>query len=239
MISPEKPDPGFIQRMFDGLAPRYDLFNHLTSMGMAGRWRREALAPVQKGMRVLDLGCGTGDLALEAIQKMGPGAGEVVGLDFSNRMLEVARRRYEKRGYNGHRNFRLVQKKAEDLPFEEAPYDLVVSGFVLRNLYENIDRILLGVRRSLKEGGAIRFLDITEPENGAARFIWKFYMRTLAALYGKVLFGDGYPSSYLTDSAARFPRAGAFVKKLEEAGFKHVRSRAFMLGSVTLYEAEK
>jgi len=236
MISSEKPSAEYIQSLFDKLAPRYDLFNHLTSLGMAGRWRRKALEPVQAGMRVLDLGCGTGDLALDALRKMS--SGEVVGLDFSGAMLDFARRRHARSGLNGKVRFRLVQKKAEELPFESEPYDVVVSGFVLRNIYENIDAILSGVRRSLKNGGAIRFLDITEPENAAARSFWKFYMRTFAALYGAVLFGKDYPPAYLTESAARFPRAKAFAKKLEEAGFKNVRSRSFMLGSVTLYEGE-
>ena len=207
-------------------------------MGLATRWRQETLKSLKPGMRVLDLGCGTGDLALDAIKKIGE-SGEVVGLDFSENMLLLAKKRYDKLGFNGRYRFRLVLKKAEELPIEPEPYDLVVSGFVLRNLYEHIDPILNGVYRALKPGGRISFLDITEPENSFVRGVWRCYMNTLVAFYGIALFGKDYPASYLTDSAKRFLRAVDFVEKLKSKGFKDVRARPFMLGTVTLYEAVK
>ena len=238
MKNHKTPDSAYIQSMFNQLAGRYDLFNHLVSFGMASLWRTKTLEPLRPGMRMLDLGCGTGDLALEAFRKYGSGV-EIVGVDFSARMLDFARRRAEKLGVNGQGSLRFVLKKAEELPIENEPYDLVVSGFVLRNLYENIDSILKGVRRSLKEGGAVSFLDITEPENSALRFFWKIYMNTLGALYGKILFGRDYPVFYLTESARRFPRAKDFAKKLEISGFLEVRAKPFMFGIVTLYRAVK
>ena len=238
MTAQTNPDSHYIQTMFDRLAGRYDLFNHLTSMGLAGYWRKETLRSLEPGMRVLDLGCGTGDLAIDAIKKIGS-SGEVVGLDFSENMLRFAKKRYEKLGFNGSHHFKLVLKKAEELPIEKEPYDLVVSGFVLRNLYENIDAILQGVYLSLKPGGKISFLDITEPKNPAVRVLWTLYMNTLAALYGKLLFGKDYPALYLTQSAKRFLKAADFLEKLKEKGFKEVRGRSFMLGVITLYQGVK
>ncbi len=238
MKSLNNPTTTEIQSMFDKLAYRYDLFNHLTSLGLASRWRKETLAPLKEGMRVLDLGCGTGDLSLAAVRKL-KGGGEVIGLDFSEKMLEVAARRYEKLGRNGFAKLRLVLRRAEELPIEEVPYDLMVSGFVLRNLYENIDVILRGAYRSLKEGGMISFLDITEPSNPAPAFLWKCYMHTFGAFYGKMLFGRDYPMFYLTQSAGRFPKADAFVKKLAEVGFKEIRTKSFLCGVITLYQAKK
>ena len=232
------PNSRYIQGMFDRLAARYDTFNRLTSVGLASRWRRETLKPLRPGMRVLDLGCGTGDLALDAIRKIG-GSGEVVGLDFSAQMLSIAKKRYDRLGLNGSRRFRLVLRKAEDLPIEPEPYDLVVSGFVLRNLYENIDAILAGVRQALRPGGEISFLDITEPNNPLVRSLWQCYMRTLVALYGRILFGKDYPILYLTESAKRFYRSGEFVQKLKAKGFREVSARPFMMGMVTLYRAVK
>ena len=234
----QPPNSQYIRKMFDHLAARYDLFNHLTSLGLAIRWRRETLKPLKPGMRVLDLGCGTGDLALDAIKKIGA-SGEVVGLDFSERMLLFAKRRYDKLGLNGDHKFRLVLKKAEELPIEPEPYDLVVSGFVLRNLYENIDPILTMVYRTLKPGGVISLLDMTEPKNFFVRALWRFYMNTLVAFYGKILFGKDYPALYLTQSAQRFLRTAEFVEKLKTKGFRDVRARAFMFGMVTLYQAVK
>ena len=234
----QNPDQRFIQGMFNELAPRYDLFNRLTSMGMASFWRRETLVPLRKGMRILDLGCGTGDLALAAMKKL-EGQGEVVGLDFSPRMLEFAAHRQRKMGWNGSYRIRWILKRAEELPIENEPYDLVVSGFVLRNIYENIGDILQGVYRSLKRDGRISFLDITEPGNRAVKFLWEFYMSTFAELYGKLLFGKAYPSYYLIDSAKRFLKPKEFSRKLEDAGFKEVKSKSFLFGVITLYQAVK
>src|SRR3989338_2601700 len=126
------PDAQTISGMFNRLAGHYDLFNRLTSLGLDGGWRKAVLEPVCNGMRILDLGCGTGDLILEASKKL-RGSGEIVGLDFSEKMLEVARRRSMSTP-----GLRFEHRSAEDIPFEDKPYDLVVSGFVLRNIYQNI-----------------------------------------------------------------------------------------------------
>ena len=232
------PDPATIQRMFDRLAERYDLFNLLTSMGMAKSWRDKTLEPLREGMRVLDLGCGTGDLMLAATARL-RAQGEVTGLDFSENMLRVARRRYEKMGSPMNGRFRLIQKPAEELPVELEPYDLVVSGFVLRNLYENIDEILEGVFRSLKPNGEISFLDITEPPGKIRLKLWRFYMDTLVELYGRALFGKDFPPHYLTQSADRFVKPPEFVRKLEDVGFQNVTVQTFMMGVIVLYRAVK
>ena len=236
--STQRPDSVFIQHMFDRLAGRYDLFNRLTSLGLDRRWRKAALTSLQGPMRVLDLGCGTGDVCLEAARRL-EGAGEVVGLDFSAPMLAIAEKKKQKLPAEAARRIRFVLGKAEDLPLDDRPYDLVVSGFVLRNLYENIDSILGGVYRSLKEGGRVSFVDITEPPARWKLKLWRFYMSTTAAFYGKLLFGRDYPVSYLTDSAQRFVKPADFILKLQDAGFKEVRTRQFLFGVIVLYQAVK
>ncbi len=233
------PKSGEIREMFDRLAPRYDLFNQLSSLGMDSLWRKKALEPVKPGMRVLDLGCGTGDLSLDALKRL-ENAGEVVGLDFSKKMLDFAAQRAEKEGFWQTKHLRFVKEGAQNLPLAgDSPYDLVISGFVLRNLYEMIDRVLEGVHRSLKSGGQISFLDFTEPPNPIILTLWRFYMNSVVALYGKVLFGKDYPDFYMTESAKRFVKPAEFVKKLEKAGFKNIKTRSFMLGIISLYQAEK
>jgi demethylmenaquinone methyltransferase/2-methoxy-6-polyprenyl-1,4-benzoquinol methylase len=236
--SPAKPEAHYIQDMFDKLAQNYDRFTLLTGFGQAHRWRREALKPLTARSRVLDIGCGTGDLALMALKDLGP-EGAVVGLDFSEQMLKVAQRRYDRLPTRPSASFRLVHQKAEDLPLDGQPFDLIVSGFVLRNLYENIVPILAGVHRSLRPGGQIRFLDLTEPRGAIRKRLFRFYMMSVVGTYGFLLFGKDYPIPYLPDSASRFLKADEFTTRLEQAGFHDVRARSFMLGTVTLYQGTK
>lgn len=235
-----QPDPkqDEIKGIFDSLAPRYDIFNRLTSVGLDGVWRRKILKGIKPGSRVLDLGCGTGDLCL-AIAKKIRTDGYTVGLDFSESMLLIARKRYERMGCPANGHFELVQKSAEELPLKTGPFDLVVSGFVLRNIYEHIDPILAGVHASLKNNGEIRFLDFTEPAGRLRRALWHFYMNTVAEFYGKLLFGKRFPTGYMSQSAVRFAKPDSFVEKLRRIGFRQIEVRRFMMGSIVLYTAKK
>ncbi len=231
-------DQAQIRDMFQGLAPKYDIFNRLTSMGMDSLWRKVALEVVRPGMRVLDLGCGTGDLTLGAALKMGPGQGEVIGLDFSQNMLAIAQKRYKKIGFKSA-TVRFVALRAEDIPFEDAGYDLVVSGFVLRNIYENIDLILKKIHRSLLPHGKIRLLDFTEPPSRAWKKMWQLYMNTAVKVYGHILFGSQFPDTYLTRSAERFAKPAEFVGKLKSAGFRNIETQTFLGGIIILYKADR
>ena len=234
--SSAQPSGTEIQTMFDRLAPRYDRFNKLVSLGMDRLWREEVLKNVRDGERVLDLGCGTGDLAIGAAQKMK--SGEVVGLDFSASMLEIARNRAWKRLGAGVK-VSFVRGAAEELPLEGSRFDLVVSGFVLRNIYERIGRVMRGVHQTLIPGGRIAFVDFTEPPTGARKALWKTYMNTVGAAIGWSVFGKQYPSFYLTDSAKRFLKPEEFCSLLRDAGFSNIRLKRFMMGIIVLYEADK
>lgn len=236
--SPSKPDPDYIRTMFDRMARRYDTFTLLTGFGQAQRWRRETLKPVRPGMRVLDLGCGTGDMAIAATEAVGP-HGEVVGLDFSPQMLEVARQKYQRCRHEASGPFQSLLGCAEDLPIDGPRFDVIVSGFVLRNLYAHIERILQGIHASLKPGGMISFLDLTEPVQPLLRTGFRIYMLTMVGLYGAVLFRKDYPIPYLPDSANQFFKVHEFTRALERAGFTAVIARSFMFGTVTLYQARK
>jgi len=187
----------------------------------------------------MDLGCGTGDLSLLAVKRL-KGIGEVVGVDFSAKMLEIAEKKYKGLSLSSPKTvLRLVCCRAEELPFEEKPYDLAVSAFVLRNIYENIDAILAGVFKAIKPGASIAFLDFTEPPGRLRLWLWRAYMQTATAFYGALLFGKDYPKNYMIESAQRFLKVSAFVAKLREIGFENVTMQRFMMGIIVLYRATK
>lgn len=249
-----QPDADYIRTMFDRMARRYDAFTFWMSFGGAARLRAEALKGLRPGERVLDVACGTGDLALEAARRVGA-SGHVTGLDFSSGMLQVAELRRTKLGGCCPAPITWVCRGAETLPIAgpggdgptrgvssagmmTAPaekFDWVVSGFALRGLYANIDRILDGVRESLEPGGRIALLDLTEPRSAFLRAVYKTFFFSYVAFLGAVLFGKDYPVAYLPDSSSRFLKASDFVEKLKNRGFTDVTARSFVFGAVTLY----
>ncbi|TMK78990.1 MAG: bifunctional demethylmenaquinone methyltransferase/2-methoxy-6-polyprenyl-1,4-benzoquinol methylase UbiE [Actinobacteria bacterium] len=207
--------------MFDRIAPVYDAMNRLMTAGLDQRWRREtASAVVRPGDRVLDVCCGTGDLALAATQA----GGHVTGLDFSTSMLERARRKSSAVEW--------IDGDALALPFPDASFDAATVGFGVRNL-ANVERGLGELRRVLRPGGRVAILEITRPRGALAPF-YRFWFDGVIPLAGKVLPG-GSAYSYLPASVRRFPAPEGLAKLLDEAGFEEIRWRLFAYGIVALH----
>jgi demethylmenaquinone methyltransferase / 2-methoxy-6-polyprenyl-1,4-benzoquinol methylase len=212
-----------VRGMFDRIAPVYDLMNRVMTAGLDGRWRRLAARQVVwPGDRVLDVACGTGDLALEAERR----GGRVVGLDFSEPMLERARRK------SG--TIEWVRGDALALPFGEGEFDAVTVGFGVRN-FADLERGLLELHRVLKPEGRIAVLEITRPR-GVLRPFFRLWFDVLVPLAGKVLPG-GKAYTYLPASVRRFPGPDDLSALLDAAGFREVRYRLLGGGSVALHTA--
>lgn len=213
--------PEGVRRMFDRIAPVYDSMNRLMTAGLDRRWRREtATAVVRPGDRVLDVCCGTGDLALAAADA----GGRVTGLDFSEPMLERARSKSTE--------IEWLEGDALSLPFSEGSFDAVTIGFGLRNL-ANVERGVEELRRVLRPGGRLAILEITRPKGLAAPF-YRLWFDGVIPLAGKVLPG-GSAYSYLPASVRRFPAPEGLAKLLDEAGFDEIRWRLFAGGIVALH----
>ena len=213
--------PDAVRSMFDRISPVYDAMNRTMTVGLDQRWRRAAVAAVvQPGDRVLDACCGTGDLAVAA-QEVG---GTVTGLDFSERMLERARRK------SGQVEW--VQGDALALPFSDGSFDAATVGFGVRNLDE-LEGGLVELRRVLRPGGRLAILEITKPSGLLAPF-YRLWFDGFVPLLGKLLPG-GSAYTYLPASVRRFPGPDELAALLRGAGFEDVRWRTFAGGIVALH----
>jgi demethylmenaquinone methyltransferase/2-methoxy-6-polyprenyl-1,4-benzoquinol methylase len=214
-----------VQRMFDRIAPVYDLMNLVMTAGLDRRWRRVTVEEaVRPGDRVLDACCGTGDLAIGALRQ---GAGEVTGLDFSERMLERARRKGPAVDW--------VRGDLLALPFADASFDAATVGFGVRNV-EDLAAALRELRRVLRPGGRLGILEITTPRGLLAPFYRVWFDRVIPLL-GRVVPG-GAAYTYLPASVRRFPAPEALADLLRESGFGEVRFRRFAGGIVALHVGE-
>ena len=210
-----------VRSMFDRIARVYDPMNRILTAGLDGRWRRRtAEAVVRAGDRVLDACCGTGDLAL-ADERAG---GAVTGLDFSEPMLERARKKSD--------SVEWVQGDALALPFPDALFDVVTVGFGVRNV-SDLEGGLAELRRVLRPGGRLGVLDITTPR-GVLRPFYSVWFDRVVPLLGKVLPG-GTAYTYLPASVRRFPSAEELAGLIRAAGFEQVGYRLFAGGIVALH----
>ena len=214
--------PDGVRAMFDRIAPVYDAMNRVFTMGLDGRWRRLAASSVVRpGDRVLDAACGTGDLALAAAAS----GGVVTGLDFSERMLERARRKSDQ--------IEWVRGDVLALPFDDAAFDAATIGFGIRNV-DDLEAGLCELARVVRPGGRLAVLEITRPK-GLLRPFFRLWFDVLIPLAGRVLPGGGVAYSYLPASVRRFPGPDDLAAALERAGFADVSYRLLAGGIVSLH----
>ena len=203
-----------VRAMFDRIARVYDVMNSVMTAGLHHRWRRRAveLAQVRPGDRALDVATGTGDLAIELSRRVAPG-GEVIGSDFSDTMLELARRKAPELTFEWG--------NALELPYEDASFDAVTVGFGARNFSE-LGTGLAEMARVTKPGGRVVVLEITTPERPPLSWFFRLWFDRVVPLLGK-LAGDPDAYSYLPSSVRRFPGPSELGAELARTGLVDVR----------------
>jgi demethylmenaquinone methyltransferase / 2-methoxy-6-polyprenyl-1,4-benzoquinol methylase len=234
--SPESPEfAAQVRTMFDRIAGVYDLMNTAMTAGMHHRWRRRAAdrAELRPGDSALDLCCGTGDLAFELARRVGPD-GVVVGCDFSNAMLELARR---KAAGSGAAGVRFEWADALELPYEEESFDAVTVGFGVRNLVD-VERGLAEMVRVLKPGGRAVILEITQPRRPPLSIFYSLWFDRLVPRLG-ALAGDRDAYAYLPESVKRFPAPEGLAGMMAGAGLERVRYLVLAGGIIAIHSGAK
>ncbi len=238
-VEPPVPAPGEavperVRSIFSNIAGEYDTFNTLASMGIDRTWRRRLVAAcgLTSESRVLDLCAGTGDVALAIARQASPA--EVVVTDFTPEMLAIARGKAA--SYGGPTRLSFEHADAQDLPFDDASFDVVTVAFGVRNLPDRA-RNFSEVRRVLKPGGRYVILEFSRPAFGPWRGIYHTYLHHAIPAIGGALTRDRASFVYLNDSIRRFPSQAEFAAELRAAGFTAITWRDLSGGVVALHTA--
>lgn len=220
-----------VREMFARISPRYDLLNHLLSANIDTRWRRRVVRKLQPQLRsdakVLDVGCGTGDLSIELFEKTGA---QVTGIDFCRPMLELAQVKAP--------HLRFVEGDALRLPFSDAAFDCVTVAFALRNL-ASVEQGLAELKRVLKPGGLVAVLEFSQPTVPGIRQLIRFYYWRLMPWIGGLLSGLRSAYEYLPDSISRFPDQQTLASMMRAVGFAEVEFENLSGGIAALHTGRR
>ena len=234
----EAPDktPSRIAGMFDAIAPRYDLLNHMLSAGLDRRWRDRAVdaLALAAGARVLDLCTGTADLAVATTRRV-PGA-TVVGVDFAAQMLRLGLAKVRDLGLT--RSIRLVRGDATRIPLAAESCDAATVAFGIRNVVQP-ERAIAEMARVLRPGGRLAILEFGQPAIPGIRTCYAWYFRYLLPAVGRLVSKHDSAYSYLPASVGAFPPPDEFARVIASQGFTRVSAVSLTFGIVYLYVAVK
>lgn len=225
-----------VEQMFDTISENYDGLNRVISLGSDIKWRKKVIAMVAEKdpKSILDIATGTGDLAIQFAEKTA--AEKIVGLDLSDGMLSVARKKVL--GKKISEKIEFVQGDSEALPFDDNAFDAITVSFGIRN-FENLEKGLSEILRVLKKGGIFVVLETSVPTKFPFKQGYYFYSKNILPLVGKVFSKDKVAYKYLSESASLFPYGEKLNNILRKIGFKEVNNTPQTFGVATIYNATK
>lgn len=224
-----------VEKMFDTISTNYDNLNRVISFGIDIKWRKKVVALVKEKNpeKILDIATGTGDLAINLAET---NASKIVGLDISEGMLAVGRKKIAQKNLSD--KIEMIQGDSEALPFEDNSFEAITVAFGVRN-FENLEIGLEEILRVLSPGGIFVILETSVPTKFPFKQGYNFYSKNLLPLLGKLFSKDGDAYSYLSESAAAFPYGEKFNNILEKTGFITIEHKPQTMGVATIYTASK
>ena len=225
-----------VREMFDNIAPKYDLLNHTLSMSIDRVWRRRVVGEVRRAKpgRILDVATGTGVLAIAMARRIRDV--QVLGVDLSEQMLAVARRKIEARGLDGR--IVLDRGDAERLAVADASVDVATVAFGVRN-FGDLGAGLRELARTIKPGGKVVILEFSRPRNRVFRALYEFYSYKILPRIGGLVSRDKRAYEYLPASVGEFPAPEEFMAMMARAGFRNCRARSQSFGIAQIYIGER
>jgi demethylmenaquinone methyltransferase/2-methoxy-6-polyprenyl-1,4-benzoquinol methylase len=231
LTSPSAPSRSEVHRMFDRISRRYDLLNRILSLGLDRRWRRQAVAQISPGHEqiVLDLACGTCDIAIEAATRR---RCRVIALDMAEEMLALGTAKVAAAGLDA--NVSLGRADGHNLPLPDAAVDAAIIAFGIRNMAD-VELCLRELARVARPGGKLVVLEFSLPSNRLMRFFHLAYIRYVVPVLGRLLSGDASAYTYLNKTIETFPYGEAFCRLMATAGWRDVSVKPLNGGIVSLY----
>lgn len=224
-----------VAKMFDNISGRYDFLNHLLSLGIDIRWRRKAILELTeiRPKLILDVATGTGDFAIQALDLQ---PDKVIGIDISEGMLDVGRKKLKERHLD--QKIELRSGDSENLPFEENKFDAVIVAFGVRN-FENLEKGLAEIFRVVKPGGKVVILEFSKPSHFPFKQLYNFYFKFVLPKIGRLISQDQAAYTYLPESVQAFPDGNDFLKILSGIGYKNAACQPLTFGISSLYTGIK
>ncbi|MFA8450475.1 MAG: bifunctional demethylmenaquinone methyltransferase/2-methoxy-6-polyprenyl-1,4-benzoquinol methylase UbiE [Bacteroidales bacterium] len=224
-----------VQAMFDNIAWKYDFLNHLLTVGIDKLWRKKVRNIVKQynHKNILDIATGTGDLAIE-LAKNNPD--KIIGVDISKGMLDIGKKKVGKMKLSN--TIKLEIGDSENLQFNDNEFDIVMSGFGVRN-FENLDKGLSEMHRVLKPQGKLVILEFSKPHIFPVKQIFQIYFKFILPTVGKLFSKDNSAYTYLPESVAAFPEGKAFLDKLSDLNFRKTERKSLSFGIASIYIGEK
>lgn len=224
-----------VAKMFNNISHRYDFLNQLLSLGIDKTWRKKAIGVLRplKPQTILDVATGTGEFAIQALD-LNPR--KVIGIDISDGMLEIGRKKVIAKNLSSQ--VELVHGDSENIPFSQNKFDAVTVAFGVRN-FENLKKGLSEIKRVLRPGGMVVILEFSKPSTFPFKQVYNFYFRFILPRIGSIVSNDKAAYTYLPKSVEAFPDGEDFLRILHDVGFKNTQCSSLTFGISSIYIATK